>query len=124
VTRRDADAGSATVLVLAASLVVVAAAALVTSLAAATLTRHRALAAADAAALAAAAADLGGPGSACAAAGDAARTDGGRLRGCRLVDGVATVVVAVPAPGWLAWMGPAAARARAGRVLAYQQQPG
>jgi len=115
--RCGGSAGSATVLVLASCLLVGSAAAVTVATGEAVLTRHRAFAAADAAALATAAADLAGPAQACAAGGRAAEEDGGRLTACSVVDGTATVVVSVRAPGWLLWLGAAKGRARAGRFV-------
>lgn len=106
--------GSATVWVLACVVVIVTVAAAAASVGAAVLSRHRAQAAADLAALAAAGMAAGYSDGPCRLARDVARSNGGRLVGCRLDGMVADVVVEVTLPGWLPAVGSARARSRAG----------
>lgn len=112
--RRRRDSGSATVFVLAAMGVIGLAAAVVCCVGAAITVRHRAAAAADAAALAAAGRAVDGQAAACSRAAALASDDGARLTDCVLDGAFARVAASVRPHGWLAFLGPAIVKARAG----------
>lgn len=109
-----ADAGSATVLVLALVTVLAAVAGVLVCAGALVVARHRADSAADLAALAAAARALDGAPAACRAAEGVARAGGAALTGCRVQGEVAVVTVEVVPPGGLGRLGTARTTARAG----------
>lgn len=111
---RRADAGAATVVVLATCAVLALVSAALAEAGLAAATRHRADLAADAAALAAAAHADEGAGPACAEAERVLDLAGARLVSCALDGPFALVRDRLPAPVWIAWAGPAAGVARAG----------
>ncbi|MFF5176643.1 Rv3654c family TadE-like protein [Micromonospora sp. NPDC000316] len=110
------ERGGATVLLLAVGLVFVLVGTFGAAVAVATMAAQRAAVAADLGALAGAARALDGDAVACAAAGDIAGRNGGRLVGCRL-DGLDVLVIVevvfTPLPGLTRV---AASTARAGPV--------
>jgi secretion/DNA translocation related TadE-like protein len=112
--RATADAGYATVWVLAAMALIAVVAAAAISYGIALVASARAASAADAAGLTAALWAVDGPAAACARSAAMARLDGGLQTRCAVAGAVAEVVVCVPLPGPLAVWGPAVGRARAG----------
>ena len=108
------DLGAATIWVLVSVFVVATALVLTLDQALVAAARWRAESAADAAALAAAMRALDGPAAACDGARSFARLDGARVTSCRFAGAVVTVTTESRPPGWLAWLGHASGRARAG----------
>ena len=113
---RAPERGSATVWSLLAIVLVLLALGAALAVGAAVLARHRAGAAADLAALTAAARATAGEPAPCAAAAAVAAANGAVLLACTVDPGRgrAEVHTGVPLPGWLAPLGPARGRARAG----------
>ena len=123
-SRRREDGGAATVLVLAAAVVLAFAAAVGVMVGGAVLARHRADTVADVTALAAARRLLLPASEACLAARRTAEANAGRLRSCEVRGPTVVVSVTTAPPVWLAWLGGASGRARAGLVSDISDQAG
>jgi secretion/DNA translocation related TadE-like protein len=122
--RRRGDTGAATLLALSVAVVLAVGAAVGVMAGGAVLARHRASGVADVTALAAAHRLLLPAAEVCAAARRTAEANGSRLRTCAGEGAAVVVQVATPTPPWLAWLGSAAGRARAGLVSDISDQAG